>query len=98
MGAHHLSVIPIHLEPFPRPRPFEKPHLLPGLWLEAMNDRFAVVAKETPPDPTICEIVSAIVLDYPLYVTGLLSRLRLREKDAETLIKQMSQRHQDIPD
>ena len=98
MGAHHLSVIPIHLEPSPRPRPFEKPHLLPGLWLEGMSDRFAVVAKEIPLDPTILEIGSAVVLDYPLYVNGLLGRLRLREKNPEELLKRLSQRHQDLSD
>ena len=43
MGVHSVSVIPVSLEPFPRPHPSAKPGLLPGLWLEHIGDSFAAV-------------------------------------------------------
>ena len=98
MGAHWISVIPIHLEPLPNPKVSEKPTLLPGLWLESINDIFGVVAKQMPPDPTIRDLSGAIVLDYPAYVRGLLNRLQLTEDKPVALLNLLSQRHNDIPD
>jgi hypothetical protein len=98
MGVHHISVIPILLEPFPEPRFFEKPEFLPGLWLEPMNGPFACIAQQIPRDQTICDIPCAVVLDYPAYVQGLLSRLSMREPNSAVLLQQLSKRHQDLDD
>lgn len=86
------------LEPFPEPRLFEKPAFLPGLWLEPMNGPFARIAEQIPRDQTICEIPSAVVLDYAAYVRGLLSRLSAREPNSAVLLQKLSQRHQDLDD
>jgi hypothetical protein len=98
MGVHHISVIPIRLDPFPKPHPHEKPHLLPGLWLESMNGSFASVAQEVPRDQTIIELAYAIVLDYPVYVQGLLTRLQLVENNPAALLRELAQRHPDLAD
>jgi hypothetical protein len=98
MGVHHISIIPIRLDPFPRPRPHEKPQLLPGLWMESPNDSFAVVAREVPRDQSIIEMSAAIVLDYPAYVQGLLRRLQATESNPSALMSELAQRHPDLAD
>jgi hypothetical protein len=72
--------------------------LLPGLWLESINDSFALVGKETPRDPTIIELTTAIVLDYPVYVQGLLKRLQLTEKNPAALLNDLVLRHPGLAD
>jgi hypothetical protein len=98
MGVHHISVIPIRLEPPPKQRIYDKPELLPGIWIEPINAACGSVAKQVPPDPTIRELGTAIVLDYPVYVRGLLERLAGADKNPAEMLKKLAQRHKDIDD
>src|SRR3569623_1150177 len=95
-GVHHISVIPIRLTPYPKPRPYEKPQLLPGLWLENINGSLATVAQEIPRDSSIIELTEAVVLDYPSYVQGLIKRLQLTEANPADMLHKLSQRHPDL--
>ena len=73
---HLCSVTRLLLEPLPSQRPYDKPQLLPGIWLEGGNAReFADVLKEHPADPSITEMRYILVIDSPAYVRGLVSRL-----------------------
>ena len=42
---HLCSVTRLLVEPFPLPRPYEKPQLLPGIWLDDFAGDFATVSK-----------------------------------------------------
>src|ERR1700693_716928 len=98
MGEYTVFIIPTFLDPFPEPPPHKKPELLPGLWLENMTDSFASVARQIPPDTSVMELRSAIVVDYPAYVQGLLQRLHATEPNAPVLLKELAARHQDQQD
>ena len=83
MIAHFLTVVPLRVEPVPQPRTYEKPSLLPGLWVEGIKGSFADAISKLPPDTTITEMTDVLVLDYAAYVNGLLQRLKetVRQKN-----------------
>jgi hypothetical protein len=76
MGNHLILIVPVLIGPPPTPRTFEKQVLLPGLWLEHINGKYGRVAHKRPPDPTITAMSDVIVCDLPVYVRGLLARLK----------------------
>jgi hypothetical protein len=76
MGTHFISIIPVLIGPPPKQRTAEKQVLLPGLWIENINDEFGSIAQQRPADNTITRMAHAIICDIPVYVRGLLERLK----------------------
>jgi hypothetical protein len=85
------------LWPTPKPRTYERPSLLPRLWLDGINGSFAEVVRKRPHDATIAEMQDVLVVDYPPYVKGLLDRLRDSE-DEPNLLDELSHRHSYLGD
>jgi hypothetical protein len=94
MGFHWVSIIPVHVSPYPNPRPYDKPTVLPGLWLEHINGEFGAIAQKRPPDRTIRDMTEAVVLDYPVYVKGLLERLKTREPETIKLLEELERENE----
>jgi hypothetical protein len=97
MGVHSLKIAPLVVRPTPKPRTYEKPSLLPGVWLEGINGSFSDIVARRPSDPTITEMHDVLVLDFPAKVKGLLDRLQRTEAEPN-LLDELSQRHGDLAD
>jgi len=88
MGAHTLDVIPFVVHPTPKPRIYEKPTLLPGIWLDGIGSDFGrAVCASVQFDTS--ELHDLIVVDRPEYVRGMLDRLQ-RESDGKALLDELS--------
>jgi hypothetical protein len=89
MGAHTLDVIPFVVHPTPKPRIYEKPTLLPGIWLDGIGSDFGRAVSAFVQFDT-SELHHLIVVDRPEYVRGMLDRLQ-REREGKTLLDDPSQ-------
>ena len=94
MGIHWVSIIPVHVSPYPNPRPYDKPMVLPGLWLEHINGEFGAIAQKRPRDRTIRDMTEVVVLDYPVYVKGLLERLKTREPETVKVLEELERENE----
>lgn len=89
MGTHFVHVIPFVVRPIPNPRTYERPVLLPGIWLEGIgSDLGRVVSASVGFDAR--ELHDLIVVDLPEYTRGMLDRLQ-REGLGKTRLDELAQ-------
>jgi hypothetical protein len=89
MGTHTLDIVPFVVHPTPKPRIYERPTLLPGIWLEGIGSELGRAVSTSVGFDT-SELHDLIVVDRPDYVHGMLDRLQ-REIEGKNLLDDLSQ-------